>query len=263
MKKIISAVLAVVLASLMVAGFAGCKKTSGETSSTSTTAAKPVLTMATNATFPPYEYMEGKNVVGIDAEIAQAIADKLGMTLKIENIEFNSIITGVQTGKYDMGMAGMTVTETRKKSVSFSTSYATGVQVVIVKKGSKITSVDDLSAKGAKYTVGVQLSTTGDIYATDDFTSKRVVEYKSGTDAVAALVAGKVDCVIIDNEPAKNYVKANTGLEILDTKYVEENYAICVAKDNTELLGKINGALKELTADGTVQKIIDKYITSK
>ena len=217
------------------------------------------LTMATNAEFPPYEYKEGDKVVGIDAEVAQAIADKLGMKLEIVDTKFDAIIPGVQSGKYDMGMAGMTVTPEREQSVAFSVSYATGIQSIIVKQGSAIKSVDDLSEKTK---IGVQLGTTGDIYAKDDFGDEAVQEYDKGADAVQALIAGKIDCVIIDNEPAKSFVAANEGLEILKTSYAEEDYAICFKKDNTELQTKVNDALKELIADGTLQKIVNKYITA-
>lgn len=170
---------------------------------------KPELHMATNAQFPPYEYYEDNKVVGIDAEMAAAIADKLGMKLVIDDMEFDAIITAVQTGKSDMGMAGMTVTEDRLKNINFSDSYATGIQSVIVPEGSEIKSVDDLFAEGAKYLVGTQKGTTGDIYAEGDFGADRVMKYASGNEAVQALVTGKVDCVIIDNEPAKAYVEAN------------------------------------------------------
>lgn len=170
---------------------------------------KPELHMATNAQFPPYEYYENEKVVGIDAEMAAAIADKLGMKLVIDDMEFDSIITAVQTGKSDMGMAGMTVTEDRLKSINFSESYATGIQSVIVPEGSEIKSIDDLFADGAEYLVGTQKGTTGDIYAEGDFGADRVMKYASGNEAVQALKTGKVDCVIIDNEPAKAYVAAN------------------------------------------------------
>ncbi len=170
---------------------------------------KEELHMATNAQFPPYEYYEGETVVGIDAEMAAAIADKLDMKLVIDDMEFDAIITAVQTGKADMGMAGMTVTEERLQNINFSTSYATGIQSIIVPEGSKITSVDDLFAEGATYLVGTQKGTTGDIYAEGDFGAERVMKYASGNEAVQALVTGKVDCVIIDNEPAKAYVAAN------------------------------------------------------
>lgn len=169
----------------------------------------PTLTMATNAAFPPYEYYEGGKIVGIDAEMAAAIADILGMKLVIEDTEFGSIVGGVQSGKYDIGMAGMSVTEERMQSVNFSDTYATGIQSVIVKEGSSIKSVDDLYADGATYVVGVQQDTTGDIYCTGDFGEERVIRFAKGADAVQALVTGKVDCVIIDNEPAKSFVEAN------------------------------------------------------
>jgi polar amino acid transport system substrate-binding protein len=169
----------------------------------------PELTMATNAAFPPYEFYESDKVVGIDAEVAAAIADKLGMKLVIEDMEFGSIIAAVTSGKVDMGMAGMTVTDERKQSVDFSTTYAKGIQSIVVKEGSPITSVGDLSAEGAKYMVGVQQDTTGDIYATGDFGDARIQRFNKGADAIQALLTGKVDCVIIDNEPAKAFVEAN------------------------------------------------------
>lgn len=170
---------------------------------------KEELHMATNAQFPPYEYYEGEAIVGIDAEMAAAIADKLDKKLVIDDMDFDAIITAVQTGKADMGMAGLTVTEERMQSINFSESYATGIQSVIVPEGSAITSVDDLLAEGATYLVGTQRGTTGDIYAEGDFGADRVMKYASGNEAVQALVTGKVDCVIIDNEPAKAYVEAN------------------------------------------------------
>lgn len=170
---------------------------------------KEELHMATNAQFPPYEYYDGDKIVGIDAEMAAAIADKLDKKLVIDDMDFDAIITSVQTGKSDMGMAGMTVTEERLQSISFSDSYAQGIQVVIVPDDSKIASVDDLFADGATYLIGTQKGTTGDIYAEGDFGADRVMKYASGNEAVQALVTGKVDCVIIDNEPAKAYVEAN------------------------------------------------------
>jgi polar amino acid transport system substrate-binding protein len=221
------------------------------------------LTMGTNASFPPYEYYENEQIVGIDAEIAAAIAEKLGMELKIEDMEFKAIIPAVTTGKVDIGMAGMTVTEERLQSVNFSETYATGIQAIIVKEGSDIKSVDDLYAEGATWKVGVQDATTGDIYCTDDFGEDRVSKFPVGADAVEALKTGKVDCVIIDNQPAKAYVAANEGLVILDTQYAVEDYAIAVALENKELLDKINAALKELIDDGTVKTIVDKYIPAE
>ncbi len=251
MKKMVK-VLSVVLALVLIVGcFAACGGKEEEKEN--------VLVMATNAEFPPYEYYDGDTVVGIDAEIAGLIAAKLGMELKIEDVAFDSIIPGVQEGKYDMGMAGMTVTEDRLKDVNFSDSYATGVQVVIVKEGGSIASLDDIAGKK----IGVQTSTTGDIYASDEFGEENVTKYDNGAVAVEALKNGKVDCVIIDNEPAKAYVAANEGLKILETEYAVEDYAICFAKENTELQEKVNNALKELIADGSVQKVIDKYISAE
>ena len=224
------------------------------------------LKMGTNASFPPYEFYDDETgeIVGIDAEVAAAICEKLGYELEIVDMDFDAIIPAVTTGKIDFGMAGMTVTEERMQSVDFTTSYATGIQVVIVKEDSEITSVDDLFAEGASHKIGVQQGTTGDLYCSWDIEDEglgTVERYKNGTDAVLALTSGKVDCVVIDNEPAKNYIAANEGLKILDTEYAVEDYAIALAKDS-ELTEKINAALEELIADGTVQAIIDKYIVA-
>ena len=252
--------LALLLAAIMALSLAACASTA-KTEDAASTSGK--LTMATEATFQPYEYYDGDAIVGIDVEVAQAIADKLGMELEVTDIAFDSIIPGVQTGKYDMGMAGMTVTDERKEQVNFSDSYATGVQVVIVKDDSPITSVDDLFADGASTVVGTQAGTTGFIYATSDIEDAGLGTVKSfgkTTDAVEALKNGQVDCVILDNEPAKALVAANEGLHILDTEYAVEDYAIAIAKENTDLLEKVNKALAELTADGTLQAIVDKYI---
>ncbi len=252
MKKNFLKVMALAAAAVLALSACGGEKANdGE--------AKDKLVMATNATFPPYEFYEGETIVGIDAEIAAAIAEKLGMELEIQDTEFGSIITGVQSGKYDIGMAGMTVTEERKLSVNFSDTYATGIQSVIVKEGSDIKAIDDLAGKK----IGVQQDTTGHIYASDEYGDDAVIPFNKGTDAVAALVSGKVDCVIIDNQPAKSFVEANEGLAILDTEYAVEDYAICIAKENTELLENVNKALNELIEDGTVQKVIDKYIAAE
>ena len=258
MKKFFK-ITAVVMVFAMLACFAACGAPADDAG-----AEKETLVMATNATFPPYEYKEGENFVGIDVEIAQAIADKLGMTLEIKDVEFGSIIGGVQTGKFDMGVAGMTVTEERLQSVNFSTSYATGIQVVIVAADSDIKDLDDLKGDGSMK-IGVQQDTTGDIYASDTvenggYGEDNVIRYKTGADAVQALVAGKVQAVIIDNEPAKAFVAANEGLEILDAEWAREDYAIAIAKENTDLLEKINKALAELEKEGKLAEIINKYI---
>ncbi|MEE1228285.1 MAG: basic amino acid ABC transporter substrate-binding protein [Lachnospiraceae bacterium] len=265
MKKFIAIALAAVMSMAVLTGCGGSSK-SADTKEATTEAAssasaaetveKGTLTMATNAQFPPYEYYEGSKVVGIDVEIAQAVADKLGLKLKVEDMEFDSIITAVQTGKADMGLAGMTVTEDRKKMVNFSDTYATAVQSVIVPEDSKIASIDDL--KGKK--IGVQLATTGDIYACDDFGKDHVEEYNKGNDAVMAVKQGKIDAVIIDDATAKEFVKSTSGLKILNTSYADEEYAAAINKDNTKLLEDVNGALAELKKDGTLDKIVAKYI---
>lgn len=218
-----------------------------------------VLTMATNATFPPYEYYEGSEIIGIDAEIAKAVADKLGLELKIEDMEFNSIIIAVTQGKADIGLAGMTVTEERKEAVDFSDSYATGIQAVIVPEDSDIQSIEDLTGKK----IGVQLSTTGDIYAKEDFGEENVEAYNKGADAVMAVKQGKVDAVIIDNQPALSFVKSTDGLKLLETEYAVEDYAAAIAKGNDALTTAFNDALASLKEDGTIQSIIDKYIVSE
>ena len=173
-----------------------------------------VLTMGTNAAFPPYEFYENETIVGIDAVIAGLIADQLGMKLDIQDMDFDAIIPAVVSGKIDMGMAGMTVTDERLQSVSFSESYATGVQVVIVPEGSPIETVDQLFSlidEGEDVQIGTQNATTGFIYASDDFGEDHVQAFNKGADAVQALVTGKLTCVIIDNEPAKAFVAANNG----------------------------------------------------
>lgn len=224
------------------------------------------LTMATNASFPPYEYLDGDTVVGIDAEIAAAVCQKMGYELTIDDMDWGAIIPAVQSGKADFAMAGMSVTEERLQLVNFSQTYATGIQAIIVKEDSPITCADDLFAEGNHYKVGVQMSTTGDIYTSEDIEDAglgTVERFDNGNDATLALVNGKVDCVVIDNEPAKAYVAANPGLKVLETQYVEEDYAACFAKGNEELQVKFDDALKELIEDGTVQAIIDKYITAE
>ncbi len=255
-----SKILCLVLAAMMlVMSFTACS--GGTDNGNGNDAAKEdnVFKMATNAAFPPYEYKEGDKFVGIDIDIAEAIAKELGMTLEVVDMEFDSIITSVNKGEVDVGIAGMTITDERLEEVNFSSSYATGIQVVIVNEGSDIKSIEDLDGKK----IGVQLGTTGDIYATEDYGADNVTQYSKGADAVLALKGGDVDAVIIDNEPAKAFVAENEGLTILDTEYAVEDYAIAVAKDNDELLDKINAALEKLTADGTIDEIISKYIKAE
>lgn len=216
------------------------------------------LIVSTNAEFPPYEYYDANEIVGIDVEIAKAIADKMGLELEVKDGAFDAIIAEVVSGKADVGIAGMTATDERKQNVDFSDSYATGTQVIIVKEGSEIKSAADLEGKS----IGVQLGTTGDIMATDVKDSK-VEQYNKGMDAVQALSQGKIDAVIIDNEPAKFYEKEVSGLKILDEAFAVEEYAIALKKGNTELQTKINETLKELKAEGKIDEIIAKYIKAE
>ena len=218
------------------------------------------LTMATNATFPPYEMTtDAGTIEGIDVDTAQAIAEKLGLELQIDDMDFDAALLSVQQGKADIAMAGITVTDERMAVMSFSDSYATGIQSVIVPEGSDIASVDDLAGKK----IGTQRGTTGYLYCSDDFGEDAVVAYDNGLTAVQALNNGQVDAVVIDNEPAKAYVESNPGLKILDTSYAEEDYAIGMNKSNTALLEAVNAALEELKADGTLQAIVDKYIKAE
>ena len=285
-------VLAITMAALMAASLTACGGGAKETTAADTTAATAEektedttaagskdetsaeaaeteaakeaaggkLVMATNAEFPPYEYHDGDAIVGIDAEIAKAIADELGMELEIEDIAFDSIIPEIVSGKADMGLAGMTVTEDRMQSVDFSDTYAKASQKIIVTEDSEIASPDDL--KGV--IVGVQLGTTGDIYVSDLEADGTTVErYNKGFEAVQALSQGKIDAVVIDGEPAKTFVAETEGLKILEESFTDEEYAIAVKKGNTELLEKINGALKTLKDNGTLDEIVAKYIKAE
>jgi len=248
-KKLMSVAVAATAAISLLAGCGG---------SASGTAKKGVLVMATNAEFPPYEYHDNNKIVGIDAEMAEAVAKKMGCELQIDDIAFDSIIPEITSGKADIGAAGMTVTEDRKKNVDFSDTYAHASQVIIVKADSAFKDKDDL--KGKK--VGVQQGTTGDIYVTDEYGDGSVERYAKGMEAVQSLSQGKVDAVIIDGEPAKVYVKEVQGLKILDKSYTDEDYAIAVKKGNTVLLNKINAALKDLKSEGKLDEIVNKYITT-
>ena len=248
MKKIIAMILVAMLA------FAGVS------------AVAESLTMCTNVAFPPYEfYGDDGQPTGIDVEIAKAIAAKLGYELEVVDIEFAQCIPGVQSGKYDFSAAGMTVTEERKQMVQFTDTYATGIQSVIVPETCEFESLDDFVEENGSVKVGVQMATTGDLYTTWDYEDEgkgTVERYASGAAAVQALLAGKVDCVVIDNEPAKNFVSQNEGLKILDTAYAEEEYAMAFAKDSP-IYEDFNNALAELIEDGTVQGIIDTFIPAE
>ena len=230
-----------------------------------TTVTEGKLTMSTNASFPPYEMVaDDGSFEGIDIEVAGAIADKLGLELQVDDMGFDAALQAAQTGKSDMVMAGVTVTEERQAVMDFTDSYANGVQVVIVKEDSAIQTLDDLANANM---IGCQMGTTGYIYCSDTvenggYGEDHVTPYDDGAAAIQALVNGQIDAVVIDNMPAQEYVKANPGLKILDTEFANEDYAIGVAKGNTALLDAINGALAEMKADGTIQTIVDKYINA-
>ncbi len=245
--KILAAALGAVMLGTVCTALTGCGSDK-----------KTTLIMATNAEFPPYEYYEGDKIVGIDAEIAAAIASDLGYTLVIEDMAFNSIIAAIQSGKADIGVAGMTIDEDRLKSVNFSTPYTHASQVIIVKEDSPIASPGDLTGKR----IGVQLETTGDIFS-KDIEDASIERYNKGFEAVQALDQDKVDAVIIDREPAKVFVSENAGLKILDESFTDEEYAIAVAKDNEKLLEQVNESLAKLKESGKLQEIIDKYISAE
>ncbi len=234
-----------------------------------TTIEEGKLIMSTNAQFPPYEMVadgegfNGTGFEGIDVEIASAIADKLGLELQIDDMEFDSALLAVQNNTADVMLAGLSYSEERDEVVDFTDSYATGVQVVIVKDGSDVT-MDNLGEK----MIGTQRGTTGYIYASDTpenggYGEDHVLAYDNGATAVQALMNGQIDAVIIDEAPAKEFVAANEGLTILPGNWVEEQYCAAVDEGNTALQNAINTALNELMDDGTVDEIIAKYISAE
>lgn len=263
MKKFVKG-LAFVLAGTMLLGMVGCGSANNSADSTDSTDVKTVsagkFTWATNAEFEPYEYRDGDKVVGIDAELADAISEKLGLTAEVEDMAFDSIIPAVTSGKADVGLAGMTASEDRKVSVDFSDTYVEAGQVIIVKKGSDIKDASGLTGK----TVGVQLGTTGDLYVSDPKNVENVTvqQFPKGADAVEALKTDKIDAVVIDNQPAKKFVENNSDIEILATPLTQESYAIAVAKDNKQLLDAVNKALAELKESGKLDSILNKYLAS-
>ena len=241
-----------------VASSAASSEAASSAAAELTTVEAGKLTMATNATFPPYEMTtDSGELEGIDVDTAKAIAEKLGLELQIDDMDFDAALLSVQQGKADIVMAGVTVTDERKAVMDFSDSYATGIQSIIVPNDSEIASPDDLAGK----TIGTQRGTTGYIYCSDDFGDENVVAYDDGLTAVQALNNGQVDAVVIDNAPAQEFVAANPGLKVLDTSYAEEDYAIGMAKGSA-LEDAVNKALEELKADGTLQAIVDKYINA-
>ncbi|MGN8875369.1 ABC transporter substrate-binding protein [Pseudoflavonifractor sp. HCP28S3_F10] len=266
MKKIFALGMAAALSLTLLAGCGSGTAAQPSSPAASAPAGSAVSTveagklhMSTNAAFPPYEMVaDDGSFEGIDVEVAGAIAEKLGLELVVDDMDFDAALLAAQNGQSDIVMAGVSVTDERKQVMEFSDTYTTAVQVIIVPEGSDVT-VDNLGEK----MIGTQRGTTGYIYCSDDYGEDHVTAYDNGATAVQALLGGQVDCVVIDSAPAQEFVKANPGLTILDTEYVTEEYAIGMAKGNTELLDAVNGALKTLIDDGTVQSIIDKYITAE
>ena len=248
----------------------GSASTSGETAGNAyNTIMDGKLVMSTNAQFPPYEMVSdgegvnGTGFEGIDVELACALADKLGLELVIDDMEFDSALMAVQEGRSDMVLAGLSYSEERDLVMDFTASYATGVQVVIVKEGSDVT-MENLGEK----MIGTQRGTTGYIYASDSvdnggYGEDHVLAYDNGATAVQALMNGQIDAVIIDKAPAEEYVKANAGLTLLPTEWVTEDYCVAVNEGNTALLTALDTALTELQAEGVVDTIIANYINAE
>ena len=261
MKKITALMLssAMMLSLAACGGSASTETVSSEAASSEAASSEAVSTEEAASADAAAVTTDNGDFEGIDIEVAGAIAKKLGLELQVDDMDFDAALLAAQNGKSDMVMAGVTVTDERLKVMDFSDTYAEGIQSIIVPEGSDIATADDLSGKA----IGTQRGTTGYLYCTDDFGEENVIAYDDGLTAVQALNNGQVDAVVIDNAPAQEFVAANPGLKILDTAYAQEDYAIGVAKGNTQLLDAINGALEELQADGTLQAIVDKYITAE
>lgn len=215
-----------------------------------------VLDFGTSADFPPYEYYEGDEIVGIDPDILRAIGDYMGVEVRLHDMDFNNIIASIDSGKIDGGAAGFTVTEERKKSVNFTDSFTKTSQIIITRKDSDIKEVEDLN-NGVK--IGTQLGTIGDTIAKDDFGEENVNSFNKVPDAILSLQNKKIDAVILDKNSAENFVNANKDLTIIETPYLEEEYAIAISKDNPELLEDMNEAIAALKESGEIDKIMDKY----
>ncbi len=274
--KYFRALTAVVIAGAMTLSLAACggstdtadsadtsaeaaDEASEDTEAVVTTVEDGQLIWGTNASFPPYESIDNNEVVGIDADIAAELGERLGLEAVVENMDFDAIIPAVTSGKIDVGIAGMTVNEERLVNVNFSTPYVEAGQVIVVPEGSDITSVEDLNGK----IIGVQRGTTGDDYVSDaenGIEAAEIQRFSSAVETGQALLSNKIEVIVIDNQPAKSIVNANEGLEILPDPLTSEQYAICVSKDNEALLDAINAVLADMEADGTLQAIFDEYL---
>ncbi|MCD8256124.1 MAG: transporter substrate-binding domain-containing protein [Oscillospiraceae bacterium] len=215
------------------------------------------LTISMSADFPPYESLDDSgNIVGIEVDIMNLIAEQLGLELQIDDMDFDSALLAVQQGKSDMVVSGVSITDERKATMNFTDSYTTAVQVIVVPEGSDVT-LDNLGDQ----LIGTQRGTTGFIYTEDDYGSDHVIGYDTYTLVIQAVLNGQVDCAVLDDSVARTYVAENPGLMILDTEYAVESYAFGVDKTNTALLDAVNAALSALIADGTVDEIISRYIS--
>ncbi len=255
MKKIKS-ILVILMTFILVLSMVACSNGQKDSGSMKKIKDNNKIIWGTNAEFAPFEMREGDQVIGIDAEIAKKIADKLGVELVVEDMEFDPLITALVSGKIDFIAAGYTIKPDREEQVLFTDTYFKAVQVIIVQEGNtEIQSVDDLVGKK----IGVQNGTTGDFVA-DEIEGAEVVRFNNGIEAVLDLGNGKIDAVIIDNLPAQMLVESNPGLKILDEKPSEdEEYAIAVRKEDTELQKIINEVLKEMKESGEIEELVNKY----
>lgn len=230
----------VIILIMLLITLGGCKKNTNE------------LIMVTEAGFAPYEYYDGGEIVGVDVDIAREIAKYLGKTLVVKDIAFDSIINEVKTGKADFGAAGISYSENRAKNVDFSINYSVSKQVVIVSNNSNINNVNNISNKK----IAVQLGSIADTFVTENFKNASIVRQKKYLAAIEDLKAGKVDCVVMDELPAKEIVASNSGIKILDGSLTNDSYGMVVKKGNKELLDAINTVLEKLKNEGK----IDEYI---
>ena len=240
---------AAVLAAFLVLSLFGCAS-KGELKQ------KGKLIMATNAEFEPFEYMDNNKIVGIDVDIATQIAKDMGVTLEIQNMSFDSVITAVPAGKVDVGVAAISKTAERENSMAFTNAYYDASQVIIVKKSNTaITSQDTVKNKK----IAVQKGTTGDDLASKLTGDSNMERFSASTDAINELKNGKVDAVVIDSFPANIFVKQNSDIKIVGSPLTSESYCIAIRKGNTKLVEQINNSLKKLKDNGTLDKIIKKY----
>lgn len=254
MKKHTKALALVLALVMLLCALSACAK---KQSAVEKIKAAGKIVMLTNAAFPPFEYLGDNNKpAGVDVELAQAIADELGVKLEVIDMDFDAIVTAIQSGQGDIGVAGMTNTEERRKSINFSIDYVSTTQMIIVQEGSAIQTADDLVGK----TIGVQMGTTGDLFATDMIEGANMMRFKTGPDAGLALQNGQIEAIVIDAMPAAQIAAAGAGLVVLEEPLTEEQYAIAIAKENTDLKEVVDKVLQKLLDDGTIDALIAKHL---